>query len=208
MSPQLIQLIAAAYSMKSEIKVIAFTLIAICLLPIFTVLILTQEGIDIISGSLATRDPQTTQVQIHNPATGEVEYTLDTSVEWPVNGPVSLEFGQPDLPYELLHTGIDIASPTHEVGTPVVAFMDGTVTYADQTLTGYGKHVIIDNGHHITSLYGHLDTLNVTKGQPIKMGDVLGTRGTTGWSTGPHLHFEIDVYGIPVNPRTFLTGDP
>ena len=208
MSPQTIKIIAALFSMKQEIKILFWVVITILLLPVLTVLILTQEGIDVISGALATRDPQTAQVQIHNPATGQVEYTLDTTVEWPVSGPVSLEFGKPDLPYELLHTGIDIASPTHEVGTPVVAFMDGTVTYADQTLTGYGKHVIIDNDHHISSIYGHLDTLNVTKGQPVKMGDVIGTRGTTGWSTGPHLHFQINVYGIPVNPRTFLTGDP
>lgn len=128
---------------------------------------------------------------------------------WPVGGPVSLEFGKPDLPYQIFHTGIDIASPTHEVGDPVMAFMDGTVTYADTVSTGFGRHVEIDNGHHITSIYGHLDTLNVVKGQSVKAGvDIIGTRGDTGWSTGPHLHFQINVFGIPVNPRTFLDGNP
>ncbi|HOX41287.1 MAG TPA: M23 family metallopeptidase, partial [bacterium] len=72
----------------------------------------------------------------------------------------------------------------------------------------FGKHVIIDNGHHIESIYGHLDSIAVTVGQDVQAGTVLGTRGSTGWSTGPHLHFQINVYGIPVNPRTFLTGNP
>ena len=207
MNPQTIKIIAALFSMKQEIKTLFFVVIAICLLPIFAVIILTQEGIDVISGALATWNPQTAQVEIHDPRTGDVVYTVDSKVVWPVSGPISLEFGK-FSPYQLFHSGIDIASPTREVGTPVAAFMTGTVTYADQTLIGYGKHVVIDNGHHITSIYGHLDTLNVIKGQPIGVGEVIGTRGTTGWSTGPHLHFEIRVFGIPVNPRTFLAGDP
>ena len=127
---------------------------------------------------------------------------------WPVHGPVTLEFGQSDLPYQPSHTGMDIAAPDHQVGSLVGAFMDGTVTYADSISWGFGTHVEIDNGHRVTSIYAHLDSLAVVKGQVVKTGDVLGTRGTTGWSTGPHLHFQIDVFGIPVNPRIFLKGDP
>jgi murein DD-endopeptidase MepM/ murein hydrolase activator NlpD len=119
-----------------------------------------------------------------------------------------LEFGQSDLPYQPIHTGMDIASPNHKVGDPVVAFMAGTVIHADIISWGFGRHVEIDNGHHITSIYAHLDSLTVTKGQEVKAGTVIGTRGSTGWSTGPHLHFQINVYGIPVNPRTFLGGSP
>jgi murein DD-endopeptidase MepM/ murein hydrolase activator NlpD len=90
----------------------------------------------------------------------------------------------------------------------VGAFMVGTVIYADETSYGFGKHVIIDHGHHITSTYGHLDSINVVVGQQVDVGTIIGTRGTTGWSTGPHLHFQINIFGIPVNPRIFLSGDP
>lgn len=74
---------------------------------------------------------------------------------------------------------------------------------------GFGKHIIVDHGDNITSLYGHLDKIFVIRGQEVKPGDIIGLRGDTGWSTGPHLHFQINVFGIPVNPRTFLgEGNP
>ena len=94
MNPQTIKIIAALFSMKQEIKTLFFVVIAICLLPIFAVIILTQEGIDIISGALVTWNPQTAQVEIHDPRTGDVVYTVDSKVVWPVGGPISLEFGK------------------------------------------------------------------------------------------------------------------
>ena len=119
-----------------------------------------------------------------------------------------MEFGQSDLPYQLYHTGIDIASPNYTVGDTVEAFMAGTVTYAGSISWGFGTYVEIDHGHHVTSIYGHLDSLAVTAGQQVTAGTVIGTRGSTGWSTGSHTHFQINVYGIPVNPRVFLGGNP
>ncbi|OQB06059.1 MAG: Glycyl-glycine endopeptidase ALE-1 precursor [bacterium ADurb.Bin212] len=88
--------------------------------------------------------------------------------------------------------------------------MDGKVIYADELSWGFGKHVKIDNGHNITSIYAHLSTIdpNIHVGDKIPAGTIIGTRGTTGWSTGPHLHFQTNIYGIPVNPRIFLTGNP
>lgn len=77
MNPQTIKLIAMAFSMKSEIKLIFITVLVICLLPILTVLILTQEGIDLVSGSLVTRDSQTAQVDIHDPGSGDVVYQVN-----------------------------------------------------------------------------------------------------------------------------------
>ena len=208
MNPQAANAIIGAFSMRREIKLLFSTVVVICLLPVMALLILTQAGLDIVSGSLVTHDPQSVQVDIHDPATGAVVDHIATSAVWPVSGPVTLEFGQSDLPYQPFHTGIDIASPNHQVGDPVVAFMGGTVIYADTLSWGFGRHVIIDHGHHVTSIYGHLDTLAVTVGQTVDAGTVVGTRGTTGWSTGPHLHFQIDVFGIPVNPRIFLSGNP
>jgi murein DD-endopeptidase MepM/ murein hydrolase activator NlpD len=203
-----IKYIGAAFSMRREIKVIGFVVVILCLLPVFAVVLLTQVGLDLVSSSLVTHDPQTHEVQIHDPARGTIVDTVSGPFVWPVGGPVTLEFGESDLPYQPFHTGIDIASPDHAVGTPVTAFMKGTVIYADETAAGYGKHVIIDHGHHITSVYGHLDSIAVTVGQEVGITTVIGTRGNTGWSTGPHTHFEIRLFDIPVNPRTFLEGNP
>ncbi len=200
--------VTTAFSMKRELKLIAGTFLVLCLLPIVAVTLATQVGINLISQVLATGDPQTSNVEIHDPLTGSVVSTIADPRVWPVGGPVSLEFGAIDLPYQPFHTGIDIASPDHKVGDPVVAFMAGTVTYAGSIDWGYGTHVEIDNGNHVGSVYAHLDSLAVSVGQHVDMGTVIGNRGTTGWSTGPHLHFEIRVFGLPVNPRTFLTGNP
>ncbi len=207
MNIQTIKLVATAYSMKREIKYLFFIVLATCMIPVFAVLILTQAGIDIVSNALATYDPQLLQVDIHDPRTGEITGHVATSITWPATGSVSLEFARPS-PYQIFHTGIDIASPNSEVGDPVISFMEGKVIYADTIDWGFGKHVKIDHGTHITSVYAHLDTLSVVEGQEVEVGTVLGTRGNTGWSTGPHLHFQINIYGIPVNPRVFLKDDP
>ena len=204
MSPQTIKIIAMVFSMKQEIKYILYTLLVICLIPVLSVIILTQAGLNIISDALVSRDTQSTQVDIHDPKTGEVVDHIDTSVIWPVLGTVTLEFGD-HSPYQWFHTGIDIAGPT---GDPVAAFMSGKVIYADENSWGFGRHVKIDNGHFITSIYAHLDTINVIEGQEVEAGTIVGTRGNTGWSTGPHLHFQINIFGIPVNPRIFLSGNP
>lgn len=207
MNPQTLRLIVTAFSTKKEVKLFFYTVAIICLLPVFAVIILTQAGFNFVSDVLATINPITLLVEIHNPADGSIIETLDQPRIWPISGAVSLEFGQTS-PYQLFHTGIDIASPTHAVGDPVGAFMDGTVIYSGETATGFGKHVKIDHGHHIVTIYGHLDSIAVTEGQTVTMGTVIGTRGNTGWSTGPHLHFQINVFGIPVNPRVFLSGNP
>lgn len=153
---------------------------------------------------MATVDTQTQEVEIHNPENGSIITKITPQVTWPVSGVITLEFGENDLPYQILHTGIDIANPYGQIGDPIHPFMDGTVTYAGEIWWGFGKHVIIDNGDNISSVYAHLDKVYVYKGQKVKMTDVIGREGTTGWSTGPHLHFQINIYGIPVNPRTFL----
>jgi len=85
--------------------------------------------------------------------------------------------------------------------------MDGKVIYAGEIFWGFGKHIIIDHGDNITSVYAHLSQIYVYSGQDVKMGQIIGEEGTTGWSTGPHLHFQINVFGIPVNPRTFLGNE-
>lgn len=200
--------VAGIFSMRLELKAIGYTLLMIFLFVVGIIFMLTQLGIDVVSGALVSQDPQTLQVEIHDPVTGAVIDHVTGPAIWPVGGVVTLEFGQSDLPYQISHTGIDIAPGNRTVGDPVGAFMAGTVTYADSLGWGFGTHVIIDHGQHVTSTYGHLNSIAVHVGDHVDVGEIIGTRGNTGWSTGPHLHFQINVFGIPVNPRVFLTGNP
>jgi len=195
--------------MQKELRFVIFTFLLVLLIPIIAVILLTNVGIDIISDRLATKNLQNNTVQIHDPATGKIISEIQTNAVWPVHGVVTLEFGESDLPFQPLHSGIDIANPFRQIGDPVTAFMPGKVIYAGEIFWGFGKHIIIDNGNNISSIYAHLDKIFVIKGQEITTtNQVIGLEGTTGWSTGPHLHFQVDVFGIPVNPRTFLQGDP
>jgi len=98
-----------------------------------------------------------------------------------------------------LHKGIDIALPT---GTEILAAHDGVVTFAGY-LGSFGYVVKIDNGEGIVTHYAHCDTLLVSTGQVVAMGDVIATVGSTGASTGPHLHFEILKFGVHINPLFF-----
>jgi len=87
--------------------------------------------------------------------------------------------------------------------------MAGKVIYAGEISWGFGKHIIIDNGNNIHSVYAHLDKIYVYNGEEVHPGNIIGKEGQTGWATGPHLHFQINIFGIPVNPRIFLDeGNP
>lgn len=127
---------------------------------------------------------------------------------WPMHGRITTEFGAPDYPYQSHHTGIDITSARPAGYTSVAAFRAGTVAAVVHQSTSYGNHVIIDHGNGLTSLYGHLYSTRVSVGQHVEAGAALGTEGSTGASTGPHVHFEIRQNNQPVNPRTFLPGNP
>ncbi len=203
------KLIIAIFSFRNELKYVALAFFIALLIPIIAVILLTHSGIDIISDKLASVDKNTNTVEIHDPSGTKPDTPITNEMAWPTTGVVTLEFGMPDLPYELLHDGIDIANPNGKVGDPIHPFMDGTVTYAGEIFWGFGKHIIIDHGNNITSLYGHLDKIFVVKGQKVTIPQVIGKEGQTGWATGPHLHFGIYVYGIPANPHTFLgSRDP
>lgn len=98
------------------------------------------------------------------------------------------------------HKGVDIPGP---IGTPIYATADGTIGRA-QWVNGYGKYVEIEHGNEVETRYGHMSALNVVAGQKVKQGDVIGYMGSTGRSTGSHLHYEVRVNGIAVNPMAFL----
>lgn len=101
------------------------------------------------------------------------------------------------------HWGMDFTAPR---GTPVYASGDGTVSRADATASGYGKHIRITHGYGYESLYAHLNKYNVRKGQKVKRGDLIGYVGSTGRSEAPHLHYEIFKDRERINPIHFYYG--
>ncbi|MCB2048338.1 MAG: M23 family metallopeptidase [Novosphingobium sp.] len=100
------------------------------------------------------------------------------------------------------HKGIDLAAPT---GTPIYATADGMVSRASWFST-YGLYVAIEHGGQLQTRYAHMSRLNVAEGQRVSKGDVIGYVGTTGRSTGPHLHYEVRVDGEAVNPVPYMNG--
>ncbi len=98
------------------------------------------------------------------------------------------------------HTGIDIGVG---YGTPIHAADSGTVIYATW-MSGYGNVIIIDHGNGISTLYAHQSSLAVGMGARVARGQVIGYVGSTGFSTGPHLHFEVRLNGTPVDPLAYL----
>ncbi|MDB5669911.1 MAG: family metallopeptidase [Alphaproteobacteria bacterium] len=100
-----------------------------------------------------------------------------------------------------MHPGIDLAGP---IGSPIYATADGTVDRAEWNSGGYGNLVEIDHGHGIQTRYGHLTRYIVAAGQKVKRGDLIAYMGSTGRSTGSHLHYEVRIDGQAVNPVPFL----
>ncbi|MFZ0961028.1 MAG: M23 family metallopeptidase [Terriglobia bacterium] len=124
---------------------------------------------------------------------------------WPVRGIITAGFGQRMDPFTgegEFHTGVDIAAP---VGTPIRAAADGILFFAGRD-ANYGNEALIDHGYGLTTKYAHLSSLCVAVGQEVRRGQVIGTVGSTGRSTGPHLHYEVLVGGTPVNPAKYLHG--
>ena len=120
---------------------------------------------------------------------------------WPMsNFTVTNYFGRRGA-FQRFHTGIDLAAP---VGTPIYAARAGQVSTAGWSRFGYGLHVIIDHGELHETLYAHMSRIVVRPGQWVDRGELIGYVGSTGWSTGPHLHFEVRVGGVVRNPMAYL----
>ncbi|MCL5037133.1 MAG: peptidoglycan DD-metalloendopeptidase family protein [Chloroflexi bacterium] len=131
---------------------------------------------------------------------GKVRYQAVGAFTWPVSGPLTSAFGyrnHPILGRVIMHTGIDIGVGW---GTPVRAAAGGLVIYSGW-YGGYGYTVIIDHGGSCSTLYAHLSSLYVSKGTTVERGQTVAAVGSTGRSTGPHLHFEVRENGTPIDPR-------
>jgi murein DD-endopeptidase MepM/ murein hydrolase activator NlpD len=128
---------------------------------------------------------------------------LATPSLWPVIGRISSLFGESRASSSgeaRAHKGIDICAPQ---GTPVMAATDGVVSFAG-TESEYGRLIVIDHGHSFSTVYGHLAKIQSRAGEKVVKGQVIGTVGLSGNTTGPHLHFEVRVNNNPVNPARFM----
>jgi len=121
-----------------------------------------------------------------------VKLTSDFGMRW-----------HPVLGGRRAHKGIDLAQP---IGTPIRATADGVVSKADW-FSSYGLFVSLEHGGNIQTRYGHMSRLNVAAGQAVRKGDVIGYVGSTGRSTGPHLHYEVRIAGTAVSPVPYMQGD-
>jgi murein DD-endopeptidase MepM/ murein hydrolase activator NlpD len=155
------------------------------------------------AGDNQFRNLFTAMQQLESPAAEAIAIPSRRPVE---NMRLTSSFGNRSDPFtgrRARHNGIDIPGP---VGTPIYATADGTVGRA-QRLGGYGNYVEINHGNEIQTRYGHLSAIAVTPGQRIRRGEILGYMGSTGRSTGSHLHYEVRIAGAPVNPIPFVAED-
>jgi murein DD-endopeptidase MepM/ murein hydrolase activator NlpD len=136
-------------------------------------------------------------------------HSQDTRLIWPEKnavvtqgfGPSSLKLEPPFEGFPHFHSGVDMALP---LGTPVVAADDGVVLLVGQDPLGYGTYIVLGHRDGLTTLYGHLSAAEVKAMDQVIQGQPIGLEGSTGNSTGPHLHFELRVGGDPVDPALYL----
>jgi len=134
---------------------------------------------------------------------GDWSQLADAPSLWPVEGSIGSSFGEREDPINgegAFHPGIDIDAP---FGTPVRAAADGAVM-GEKMGSGYGRQIVLDHGHDLVTLYGHLSAIAVVPGQHVTRGQVIGYVGQTGRATGPHLHYEVRIHNVPVNPHKYM----
>jgi murein DD-endopeptidase MepM/ murein hydrolase activator NlpD len=147
---------------------------------------------ELLAGLLDAR----TQVAVHRGGVPSI---------WPVSGRITSEFGfrpSPGAGGSRHHPGMDIGAPP---GARVEASAAGVVTFAGGS-RGYGRMVVVDHGGDLKTVYAHLATVFAREGQSVRQGDLLGTVGMTGTTTGPHLHYEVRFRGEPVDPMCYVGG--
>ncbi|MDR0600077.1 MAG: M23 family metallopeptidase [Treponema sp.] len=131
---------------------------------------------------------------------------------WPIRGGIghfTTFFGMSPDPFSgapHMHTGVDIS--TYRAGDPVIATADGQVSYRGYEPNGFGNYIIIRHQHGFYTRYAHLLSIRVEMGQQVKQGEVIGYTGSTGRSTGPHLHYEVHIGSDVVDPRKYLNIRP
>ncbi len=143
------------------------------------------------------------QENVRNLLNDQVSLSRATPKGWPTKGWLTSYFGMRKSPFtrrRVMHEGLDIAA---NIGTPIVATADGIVARVKYS-PGYGKMLIIDHGYGYRTIFGHTSKILVKAGQKIKRGDLIAKVGNTGRSTGSHLHYELRLNGVPIDPRKTL----
>ncbi len=196
--------------------------------PGFHLVVALPGGTRVTTARLLAADPQTRAELAEETAVAEAQAALSGDAGslsgpaaghllWPCSGPITQGFGPTGYSFEFpyvyqgvayphFHTGIDIGVG---MGTPIAAAADGVVVLAgtnvvDGRPVGYGTYVVIAHGGGLYTLYAHLSQLGVTAGERVRAGEVIGLSGSTGNSTGPHLHFEVRRGTDPVDPAPYL----
>lgn len=157
--------------------------------------------LSLLTTSVAEEGPRLRELERVVTRSGKIVSALP--LRWPVHGQIKSGYGLRPSPWTGAlerHHGVDIGGPP---GTPVLAPAAGTVVDVGSR-GGFGKHIVLDHGHSIKSRYAHLQKLDVTVGQQVEKGQMLGRVGSTGRSTGPHLHYEVLMEGKPVDPSKLL----
>jgi murein DD-endopeptidase MepM/ murein hydrolase activator NlpD len=134
---------------------------------------------------------------------GDWNALADAPSLWPLEGRITSSFGERQDPINgegAFHSGIDIFAG---IGAPVRASAEGDVVSAGMA-AGYGREVVLNHGHDVETVYGHLSAFAVIQGQHVSRGQVIGYVGQSGRATGPHLHYEVRVHNVPVNPYKYL----
>lgn len=143
------------------------------------------------------------QEDVRNLLNDQVSLSRATPKGWPTKGWLTSYFGMRKSPFtgrRVMHEGLDIAA---NVGTPVIATADGIVARVGYS-PSYGKEVVIDHGYGYRTIFGHSSKILVKPGQRVRRGDKVALVGNTGRSTGPHLHYELRMNGVPIDPRKTL----
>ena len=132
--------------------------------------------------------------------TSSAKANLGITLIKPVSGTITSRFGVGSRIRRASHTGLDIATST---GTPIVAAASGTVTFSGYK-GSYGNMLVISHGNGVQTYYGHCSKLYVSAGAQVSQGQTIGAVGSTGNSTGPHLHLEVRVNGVAYNPQNYV----
>ncbi len=149
-------------------------------------------------------EPMSTPARPDRAAVRAAVFEPSAPAGWPVFGDVSSRFGWRESPWGhgvQRHTGVDIIA---NYGTPVRVSAAGVVVFAARDSGGYGSTVIVDHGKNVKTLYGHLSGIYVREGQQVPRGAAIGAVGNTGRSTGVHLHYEVRVGDVPVDPMQYV----
>ena len=176
--------------------------------PSYTIEKAHQKLIRLMHQSL---DNLTTQISVHTQEKMELYKFLEnqksmlacTPSVWPTRGWVSSGFGRRTSPFtneKEFHKGIDISA---RMNTPILAPADGVISSVGRTY-GYGRTIYVNHGYGLKTIFGHLTKSLVKKGQYVKRGQKIALVGNSGRSTGPHLHYEVHLKGIPVNPLRYI----